>query len=129
MGIPPFRDVVTSAEELARVIGLPSELVIKKQRPELDAHMERFIAESPFLLLGTVGRDGSCDVSPRGDVPGRLAAVRDARTLVIPERRGNRPHRQPAEHHRDRACRPLIPDPRGGRDAAGQRPGVRDSGR
>ena len=90
MAIPPFRDVVTSTEELARVIGLPSELVIKKQRPELDAHMERFIAESPFLLLGTVGRSGSCDVSPRGDAPGRLATVLDARTLVIPERRGNR---------------------------------------
>jgi PPOX class probable FMN-dependent enzyme len=90
MGIPQFRDVVTSAEELARVIGVPSELVLKKQLPELDAHMERFIAESPFLLLGTVGRDGSCDVSPRGDAPGRLATVRDARTLVIPERRGNR---------------------------------------
>jgi PPOX class probable FMN-dependent enzyme len=90
MGILPFRDVVTSAEELAQVIGIPSELVLKKQLRELDAHMERFIAESPFLLLGTVGRDGSCDVSPRGDVPGRLATVRDARTLVIPERRGNR---------------------------------------
>ena len=71
------------------MIGVPSELVLKKQLPELDAHMERFIAESPFLLLGTVGRDGSCDVSPRGDAPG-LATVRDARTLVIPERRGNR---------------------------------------
>jgi uncharacterized protein len=90
MGIPQFRGVVTSAEELARVIGVPSELVLKKQLPELDAHMKRFIAESPFLLLGTVGRDGSCDVSPRGDAPGRLATVVDARTLVIPERRGNR---------------------------------------
>ena len=90
MGIPRFRDVVTSAEELARVIGVPSELVLKKQLTELDAHMKRFIAESPFLLLGTAGRDGSCDVSPRGDAPGRLATVLDARTLVIPERRGNR---------------------------------------
>ncbi len=90
MGIAQFRDVVTSAEELARVIGVPGELVLKKQLPELDAHMERFIAESPFLLIGTVGRDGSCDVSPRGDAPGRLAKVLDARTLVIPERRGNR---------------------------------------
>ena len=51
--------------------------------------MRRFIAESPFLLIGTVGRDGSCDVSPRGDAPG-LATVLDARTLLIPERRGNR---------------------------------------
>ncbi len=89
MGIQDFRDLVTSAEELARVIGVPGELVIKKQLPELDAHMRRFIAGSPFLLLGTVGRDGSCDVSPRGDAPG-LATVLDARTLLIPERRGNR---------------------------------------
>jgi uncharacterized protein len=90
MGISGFRDVVTSAEELAGLIGLPGELVIKKQLPALDAHMRRFIAESPFLLLGTAGRDGSCDVSPRGDAPGRLATVRDDRTLLIPERRGNR---------------------------------------
>ena len=78
-----------SVEELARIIGVPSELVIKKQLPALDAHMRRFIAESPFLVIGTVGRDGSCDVSPRGDAPG-LATVLDAGTLVIPERRGNR---------------------------------------
>src|SRR3954453_22773254 len=90
MGISQFRDVVTSAEEHARVLGSPSELVLRKQLPELDAHMSRFIAESPFLLLGPVGRDGSCDVSPRGDGPGRLATALDARTLVIPERRGNR---------------------------------------
>jgi uncharacterized protein len=89
MGMPPFRDIVTSAEELARVIGVPSERVIKKQLPELDAHMRRFIAESPFVLLGTAGRDGSCDVPPRGDAPS-LATVLGARTLLIPERRGNR---------------------------------------
>jgi PPOX class probable FMN-dependent enzyme len=89
MGIRDFKDVVTSAEELAELIGVPSELVIRKQLPELDAHMRRFIAESPFLLIGTAGRDGSCDVSPRGDAPG-LATVLDARTLLIPERRGNR---------------------------------------
>src|SRR4051812_18525272 len=84
-----FKRRVASAEELAQVIGMPSELVIKKQLSELDAHMTLFIAESPFLLLGTVGRDGSCDVSPRGDAPG-LATVLDPRTLIIPERRGNR---------------------------------------
>jgi len=89
MGIPEFKDLVTSTEELAHVIGVPSELVIKKQLSDLDAHMRLFIAESPFLLIGTVGRDGSCDVSPRGDAPG-LATVLDARTLLIPERRGNR---------------------------------------
>src|SRR5438309_649663 len=84
-----FKHVVTSAEELAEVIGVPSELVIKKQLPELDAHMTLFIAESPFLLIGTVGRDGSCDVSPRGDASG-VASILNPRTLIIPERRGNR---------------------------------------
>src|SRR4051795_12978454 len=84
-----FQRVVTSTEELSRLIGVPSELVIKKQLPELDAHMTSFIAGSPFVLLGTVGRDGSCDVSPRGDAHG-VAKVLDSRTLVIPERRGNR---------------------------------------
>ena len=84
-----FQNLVTSAQELADLIGMPSELAIKKQRAELDRHMTTFIAESPFLLVGTVGRDGSCDVSPRGDAPG-VALVLDSRTLVIPERAGNR---------------------------------------
>src|SRR4051812_22887363 len=85
-----FKNLVTSAEELSRVIGLPSELVLKKQLPDLDVHMRSFIADSPFLVLGTVGRDLSCDVSPRGDAPGRLITVIDDRTMLIPERRGNR---------------------------------------
>src|SRR3954451_25395716 len=84
-----FQKTVTSAEELAGLIGVPSELVVKKQLSELDTHMKSFIAKSPFLLLGTVGRDGSCDVSPRGAGHG-LAKVLDSRTLIIPERRGSR---------------------------------------
>ena len=89
MSLERFQQPVTTAEELVRLIGTPSELVIKKQLSELDDHMRHFIAESPFLLLGTFGRDGSCDVSPRGDGHG-VARVLDARTLVIPDRRGNR---------------------------------------
>ena len=84
-----FQKLVTSAEDLADLIGVPSELAVKKQRAEFDQHMTRFIAESPFLLIGTFARDGSCDVSPRGDAPG-VAKVLDSRTLVIPERAGNR---------------------------------------
>ncbi|WP_435007911.1 pyridoxamine 5'-phosphate oxidase family protein [Tundrisphaera lichenicola] len=89
MNSAKFKQVVTSADELTRLIGEPSELALRKQLTELDPHMIRFIAESPFLLLGTVGRDGSCDVSPRGDAHG-LAKVLDSRTLIIPDRRGNR---------------------------------------
>ena len=84
-----FQRVVTSADELTELIGVPSELVLKKQLSELDGHMKTFIAESRFLLLGTVSREGCCDVSPRGDAHG-LAKVLDSKTLVIPDRRGNR---------------------------------------
>lgn len=84
-----FQNVIADAAELESLIGLPSELVIKKQLAELDNHMRAFVARSPFLLLGTVGKSGLCDVSPRGDVPS-AATVLDSRTLVIAERPGNR---------------------------------------
>ncbi len=89
MNIQRFQRLVTSADELAGLIGTPSELVVRKQLDHLDGHMRTFIAESPFLLLGTVDRRGRCDVSPRGDGFG-LATVLDPKTLIIPERRGNR---------------------------------------
>ncbi len=89
MGLDAFHELVTSADELAGLIGEPSELVIKKELPELDSHMRTFIAESPFLLLGTVDREGRCDVSPRGDVP-CVARIVDSKTLMIAERPGNR---------------------------------------
>ena len=89
MRIQRFQKLVTSADELAALIGSPTELVIKKQLSELDDHMKSFITESPFLLLGTVCSDGRCDVSPRGDTPS-AAKVLDSRTLIIAERRGNR---------------------------------------
>jgi PPOX class probable FMN-dependent enzyme len=84
-----FQRLVTSVAELATWIGAPSELVIRKQLPELDGAMRSFIEQSAFLLLATVDRAGRCDVSPRGDMPS-AAKVLDARTLVIAERPGNR---------------------------------------
>jgi hypothetical protein len=87
--IERFQRIVTSADELTDLLGSPSEGGIKKQLSELDDHMKTFIATSPFLLLGTVGSDGRCDVSPRGDMPD-VAKVLDSRTLAIPEWKGNR---------------------------------------
>src|SRR6185436_3852408 len=84
-----FRNCISDVAELESLIGLPSELVIKKQLAELDNHMRAFVARSPFLLLGTIGKSGMCDVSPRGDVPS-VATVLDSRTLAIAERPGNR---------------------------------------
>ena len=89
MTIERFKRIVTSPDELAELLGSPSESGVKKQLSELDHHMETFIAASPFMLLGTVGSDGRCDVSPRGDMPD-VGKVLDSRTLAIPEWKGNR---------------------------------------
>lgn len=84
-----FTDCVTSEAELRTLVGEPRELVIKKQLPALDRHCRAFIALAPFLLIGTASASGQCDVSPRGDAPGFVLAL-DDRTLVIPDRPGNR---------------------------------------
>ncbi len=56
---------------------------------ELGAASRAFLEASPFLFLGTALADGGADVSPRGDPPGFVRIV-DERTLLIPDRPGNR---------------------------------------
>jgi len=84
-----FQRIVTSPDELTELLGSPSESGVKKQLSSLDDHMKTFLAASPFALLGTVGSDGRCDVSPRGDLPA-VAEVLDSQTLAMPEWKGNR---------------------------------------
>ena len=78
-----------SAEEVRAVIGAPHELVVLKVRPSLDQHCRAFIAQAPFVALGTVDVEGNADVSPRGDPPGFVKVI-DDQTLAIPERPGNK---------------------------------------
>jgi uncharacterized protein len=84
-----FNDVVTSEDELRLLLGMPSELVLRKQLPALDPHSRAFIALSPFVLISTANATGECGVSPRGDAPGAVLVL-DDRRLVIPDRPGNR---------------------------------------
>jgi len=85
-----FRDLVTSVETLRAIVGgEPSEVAQKKEIPALDVHARTFIAQSPFLLLGTSSADGRCDVSPKGDAPGFVRVI-DEHHLVIPDRPGNK---------------------------------------
>lgn len=84
-----FSERVTSGEELASIIGTPSIIAIKKELKTLDEHMRRFIAHAPFVVISTHAADGRCDASPRGDAPGFVQVV-DDRTLLIPDRPGNR---------------------------------------
>jgi PPOX class probable FMN-dependent enzyme len=83
------RAEITTLAELEAVVGLPIPRIAQKQRPTLDPIDVAWIARSPFVVLATSDAEGRCDASPKGDPPG-IAHVLDERTLVIPERPGNR---------------------------------------
>lgn len=84
-----FRDVITTEQELRDMMGEPSDGAVKKETSGLTEQARRFIERSPFVLLATASRDGTCDVSPKGD-PAGFVRVLDDRHLVIPDRPGNR---------------------------------------
>jgi len=81
--------VIRDEAELRSILGMPSDLVQAKVRDRLDQLTRQFVERSPFVLLATAAADGSCDVSPRGDPPG-FVRVLDERTLLLPERPGNK---------------------------------------
>jgi PPOX class probable FMN-dependent enzyme len=74
--------------DLASIYPKPSERVLAKARPSLDAHSKKFIAMSPFCVLATSGSDGSVDASPRGGTPG-FVHVAGPNSLLMPDRSGN----------------------------------------
>jgi uncharacterized protein len=76
-------------DTLRSVMGEPSELVRSKVSNRLNDLTRQFVERSPFLCLATSAADGTCDVSPRGD-PAGFVRVLDERTLLLPDRPGNR---------------------------------------
>jgi PPOX class probable FMN-dependent enzyme len=71
------------------IIGEPRPATPLKVMDALDQMSIDFIRQSPFLMLSTVGAEGQPDVSPKGDHPG-FVTVADSRSLLIPDRKGNR---------------------------------------
>jgi PPOX class probable FMN-dependent enzyme len=80
---------VLAEENLRSLLGEPSDLVRSKVADRLNELTRQFVERSPFLCLATSGADGSCDVSPRGD-PAGFVRILDERTLLLPDRPGNR---------------------------------------
>jgi PPOX class probable FMN-dependent enzyme len=76
-------------DALRSVLGEPTELVRAKIGDRLNDVTRRFVERSPFLCLATSAADGTCDVSPRGD-PAGFVQVLDEKTLLLPDRPGNR---------------------------------------
>jgi len=81
--------VVETESQLRELIGSPSDLVAGKVADRLNDIFRRYIEESPFVCVATASASGGLDVSPRGD-PAGFVRILDERTLLIPERPGNR---------------------------------------
>jgi uncharacterized protein len=92
---------ITTQEQLDDLYGTPVEAAVVKEIDHISDHYRAFIDKAPFVVVATVGPEG-LDCSPRGDPPG-FVRVRDARTVLIPDRRGN---------NRIDTLRNLVHDPR-----------------
>ncbi|MBN8756048.1 MULTISPECIES: pyridoxamine 5'-phosphate oxidase family protein [Variovorax] len=94
---------IETVAQLEALFGQPGEASLKKEVPYLHPAYRALIEASPFAVLSTVG-PGGLDASPRGDPPG-FVVVRDDKTLLMPERRGN---------NRIDSLRNIVADPRVG---------------
>ena len=79
----------------------PSDTSLAKVADHVHALYRPYIEAAPFAVLATLGPEG-LDTSPRGDAPG-FVKVADARTLLLPDRRGNQ---------RIDSLRNIVHDPR-----------------
>jgi hypothetical protein len=80
---------IGSESDLRDVIGSPTPLVAGKITDRLNHLTRQFIEASPFVCVATAHPDGGLDVSPRGD-PAGFVRILDEKTLLIPDRPGNR---------------------------------------
>ena len=88
MSVHSIRTVSDEAQ-LREIIGSPADLIVAKIADRLNGLTRQFIERSPFVCLATASPDGGLDVSPRGD-PAGFVRILDERTLLLPERPGNR---------------------------------------
>jgi uncharacterized protein len=83
------RGTIADEGELRSVIGAPTALVESKIADRLNDLTRQFIERSPFVCVATAHPDGGLDVSPRGD-PAGFVRILDERTLLLPDRPGNK---------------------------------------
>lgn len=81
--------VIGSEDSLRELLGEPTPVVRAKLGDRLNRLTRQFVMRAPFVCLATSDHEGRCDVSPRGDPPG-FVRILDDRTLLLPERQGNR---------------------------------------
>jgi uncharacterized protein len=69
--------------------GEPAKLIREKIADRLNPLTRQFVERSPFVVVASGRPDGGLDVSPRGDPPG-FVRILDERTLLLPDRPGNK---------------------------------------
>ncbi len=92
---------ITTLEQLDALYGEPVGAAVTKEIDYISDHYKAFVDKAPFVVLATVGPEG-LDCTPRGDPPG-FVRVRDRKTVLIPDRRGN---------NRIDSLRNIVRDPR-----------------
>jgi uncharacterized protein len=75
--------------QLRDMLGEPAELIRKKIADRLNPLTRQFVERSPFVVVASGRPDGGLDVSPRGD-PAGFVRILDDRTLLLPDRPGNK---------------------------------------
>jgi uncharacterized protein len=78
---------ITTLSELEAVYGEINKGSLLKETDRVVPEYRAFIEAAPFVALATRGPEG-LDCSPRGDGPG-FVRVQDAKSLLLPDRRGN----------------------------------------
>lgn len=72
-----------------RTPAVPAPAEVAGDGPLCHPGVAEFLAAAPFLALSTWDSSGGSDTSPRGDRQA-VARILDGRTLVVPDRRGNK---------------------------------------
>src|ERR1700692_41776 len=93
--------IIATTEQLEAIYGIPNAATTVKVAYRVTPLYRVLIEKSPFAALATSGPEG-LDCSPRGDLPG-FVRVRDEKTLMMPDRRGN---------NRIDSLRNIVRDPR-----------------
>lgn len=78
---------VTTVAALEALYEQPAPPALAKEAGALTPGYAALVRAAPFCVLATAGPEG-LDCAPRGDAPG-FVHVLDARTLLLPDRRGN----------------------------------------
>lgn len=79
--------IIRTVAELEAIYGETGEASRIKVSDRVTSGYRKLIEASPLMALATCGPEG-LDCSPRGD-PGQVVTIKDDRTLLLADRRGN----------------------------------------